>query len=230
MRLLVGDEPTNLPTLVESFNALSKKHPSPTNAVALAALGAVWEANDAAAAITAGLPENVANAYMKPLGVLARLRLIACGWENPGDKFKNADDTSWWQRPYKMPKVMWGTLGTYVDILAKSNVGGNWTFDENVANGDGWAISREVSNANADLQVIQAAKADVCLPFLPREKRGVLPTPNPACIARINAGKQMEKIKPALDAGLNIFGVTLPWWAWLALGYVAVQTLDKRRR
>lgn len=196
--------------------------------MAIAALSAAFEPINADAAMRAGIGEQAAVRFCLPLGVLARLRLVACGWKNPGDKFKLATDAAWWKRPHDLPNTFWPTLGTWVDLCEAGNVGGNWAFNQAIADGDPTALSSELAGAEDDLRAIELAKADVCLPFLPANKRGVLPSGNTACLARIGVGKEIDKQKPLVDEIITIFGVSLPWWAWLALGYVVSRQLHRR--
>lgn len=192
--------------------------------MALAALGAVFNGTSEQGT-KAGLTSLVAERFMLPLGVIPRLRLLACGWRNPGDKFKRADDAAWWKTPHISGTNFWATFGTYVDKLEQTNVGGNWNFDQRIVDGDAAAISTEIAAAQDDLEHIQAAKADVCLPYFTVTKRGALPDPNLVCLAKIGAPKIIEPLKPALDELITLFGISLPWWAWVGLGFLVAKKL-----
>lgn len=229
MPILLGDD--TIPTVQDprqAISSLSRKFPKPSNALAIAVLAGVWEGTNATVGVQAGLPQDVANRFLHPLGIIPRLRLVACGWKNPGDKFKLATDTLYWKRPYDLPLSFWPSVQTWVDLLAKANVGGNFVFEQAVADADPAALSRAIVRAEEDLRELQTSKTDVCLPFIPSTKTGVLPSANNACLVRLGVGKAIEPVKPVLDEVISIFGVSLPWWVWVALGYVAIKQLDRR--
>lgn len=214
----VGETPS------EQFSSLSKRYPRPSNAQALAVLDAVFEFVDADSGERAGLPTPVARAFLHPLGIIPRMRLLACGWTKPGDKFRKASDRAWWTKRYQHP--LWEPLGTWIDSLAHSDVGQRaMVFEEAIANAEPAALSRELATAVEDLRIIRAANADICAPFLIPRRRGVMPEANIVCITRIEAGDKLEKHKEPIEA---IFRPALPWWVVVGLVFVASKVIDRR--
>lgn len=184
----------------------------------------MFEFVDAEAGEQAGLPTSTARAFLHPLGIIPRMRLLACGWTKPGDKFRKADDKAWWTKRYQHP--LWEPLGTWIDSLAHSDVGQReMIFEEAIANADPAAISRELPTAVEDLAIIKRANADICAPFLIPRRRGVTPEANIVCITRIEAGDQLERNRDKIE---TIFRPALPWWVVVGLVFVASKVIDRR--
>ena len=206
----------------EQFNSLSKRFPNPSNAVAIAALGAIFEFDSSDSGVAAGLRADVARSFLQPLGIIPRMRLLAAGWTKPGDSFRKSTDSQWWRKRYA--HRLWEPLGTWVDLLEKANLGQRFEFDEAIAKAEPSALSAEIAGAAVDLQVIQQAHADICAPFIIPGRRGALPEPNVVCLARIEAGDRLVDIQPIIDK----LRPSLPWWVWVAGGLIAIKLLDRR--
>lgn len=147
-------------------------------------------------AIAVAVPEDVARSFLAPDGVLLRMRALAVGWTNPGDKIRAPNDTAWWGATYRFP--LWNPLGTYVDgisaALAATGATPGVAFNEAAARGDSAAISRIVAGMREELAFLEGKDPDCkpgdlcqapCPPWLiPPGKRGTMPLPNPDCAVR----------------------------------------------
>jgi hypothetical protein len=234
MPWLLGEEPspTTLQTTSQAISSLSKRFPKPTNSVALAAIGAVWEATSADAAKKEGLREDIADAFLLPLGVLPRMRLLAVGWTKPGDSFKSAQDAGWWKRPWhKGGDYLWNPLATWAAAIQKAGLGGNFGFDEEIAKGYPEAISDAIAGVRVDLKLIQDARADICAPYLIPRVKGVIPDPQVVCLARVAAEQNRERIEEEVRKSpiANPPTVAIPWWAWVAVGWIAITVTSRRK-
>ena len=67
---------------------------------------------DAATLMRNGARSDVAESFAPPDGVFPRMRLLAWGWEKPGDKFKSPSDAAWWKKRYQFP--LWNPIETYL--------------------------------------------------------------------------------------------------------------------
>lgn len=147
------------------------------------------------------------------------MRLVACGWHNPGDRFAAPSDPTWWGKEYELP--LWIPLATYA--TAAANAGKTlWQWDDSIALADSAALSTELLAVQADLAAITAAKADKCLPYSVPRRAGVQPLPNAPCLVAIAAAQKglPEKVAPLLPVVPNPFA--MPAWAlWLVGFYVA---------
>lgn len=188
--------------------------PRPTNAQALAALNAAFEPVDIDHAD--GYARDTAQRWVMPDGILPRMRLVACGWKNPGDRFRAAEDAAWWARPYELP--MWVPLLTYAQTSEKAGQVG-WLWDDAMARGDSTALSHGIISAQSELDKIVAARSDKCLPYFVPKRAGVQPLPNKPCLVALAAARKglPEKI-PGLKPP-NPFHVP-DWMYWAVIAYV----------
>jgi hypothetical protein len=130
-----------------------------------------------------------------PLGVLARMRLRACGWQKPGDQLAPPDAT-WWTGIYGGP--LWAPLATYAVTASKAGHD-DWTYSETLAAADVASLDTELGNVRDDLAFIQSEKADICEAYFVPRVVGVQPVANLVCIAQIAAGKQGKVKLPPLS-------------------------------
>lgn len=227
MRLLVGDDTsvTQATRYRDGIKSLSKRFKSPSNAVALAAVNALFQPNDAATGMASGLSSTVATRFLLPHGILPRMGLLACGWIKPGDEFKRATDRSWFAKKYAHP--LWEPLETYAAFLDAAALGpGSVAFDDRLAAGDSGLISNRIASSEDDLTAIRANGSDVCAPYFIPARVGVLPVSNLACQTRLN-------IKPITDdtdrRAREIFGAPIPWWVWVSLAFVASKYVSRSK-
>jgi hypothetical protein len=149
---------------------------------------------------------TIAQSYLMTLGVLPRMRLLACGWTNPGDRFRSPMDAAWWSAPYGRP--LWEPLLTYARAAdAVTNVG-PLQWDATLALGDAGALSHALSRVASELEVIHAAGHDVCAPFLIPTLEGVLPQPGASCLTRLGvtpvAKQQTASTPTATDVTTDV--------------------------
>lgn len=204
MRLLLGDTSGSIRSIsgdgndstgttsdpTSNIDSLSRSVPRPTNAQALAALEAQWEATDKDAAVAGGFPEDVAEAYFMTLGILPRMRMLACGWTKPGDKMRLPTDAAWWAATYAHP--LWAPLWTYANQVRASGATRPWSMDPQLASGEPGALSHSILGVASELAAITRLGHDVCAPYLIPRVRNVLPQPSAVCIARIGAKKKKD--------------------------------------
>lgn len=203
-----------------AISALSKKYPKPTNAVALAATSAVYLPGDWTAGVKAGLGEYAAHSFLMPAGVLARMRLLAGGWTNPGDRFKE-EASSWWGQPYKY--ALWNPLTTYQSLLDKAGIDAPFAWDDSLAAGNQAAIVNALELAKEDLDNIVRAGRSKCPPYIIPTGVGVMPMPNPVC--------PPDKVEDVAKIPVEVIqrASEIPWWFWLVLvAAVAASKKDKR--
>lgn len=213
---LIGQDP---PSASEVLRSLASRYPNPTNAQAVAALEGLQQVVDADSAIAAGVREDIAQAYFHPDGILPRMRLLAWGWENPGDKFKSVDDKGWWSRRYQHP--LWNPLMTYAEQMEKSWGMLSMHFDDDLAKGAPALLSYAFpSVVRDDLPPVDEAP---CPMWLIPPGKFQMPIPNPECIKK--------RLKPILKP---IEDVVIPKkkqssYLWLVLVGIAWWT-DRRER
>lgn len=183
----------------EAIAQLAKAVTKPTNAQVMAVLdGALWEASDSAGAVKSGLPSDLAEMYFVPYGILPRMRLLACGWTNPGDKLREPTDV-WWTQPYKggVHARVWEPLAAYAAKMAAAGRTKGFVLDQDMWLAHPAALSQAIADVSSELRAISAAGADVCAPwFIPRV--AVLPQPNAACQIRLGLGRQVDDEKGKL--------------------------------
>lgn len=192
--------PTAQPgTALQAIRKLSSSFPNPTNAQAVAALDAFSQV-DAASAIDGGVPDTIAQSFLRPAGILPRMRLLAWGWTNVGDKFKLPTDAAWWGKSYGYP--LWNPLTTYLTEVTKAGFEPPAVFwDSDLARGDVAELSRS-------MQALQQDAGDVfeapCPRWLIGPKPGQLPVLNPECIRR-DLEKQRGTLEKIVDIILSPF-------------------------
>ena len=224
-RILLGDDTTpTRPGFTGAINSLSKRFPKPSNAVACAALDAVFQVTDFEAGVRAGMPDIVARSFALPWGILPRMELLACGWVKPGDEFKRATDRTWWSKTYAHP--LWEPLKTYAQILDEVAIGIPRAFDEEMARGEPSAISRALISAGENLDAIRKDGSDICAPFFIPARVGVMPVRNDACQARLNLKKAPDLTKPIRDV---VSSKPFSLGPWGLLGLFVLFSLVKRR-
>lgn len=171
-----------------------------------------------------GIADVFASAYMMPLGILPRMRLLAFGWEKPGDTLRQPTDRAWWSKRYTSggfaPRKLWEPLSTYVDKVVPNTTP---HFPEDVAAMDATALARQRNATASELEDIQRVKADICAPFIIPARRGVVPTPETVCIARIEAARQGDKSKPLIPSRPG-----LPWWVIAGIAILVSKSLRNR--
>jgi len=144
--------------------------------------------------------ENFARGFLLPDGVLPRMRLLAWGWEKPGDKFKSPSDASWWKRRYQFP--LWAPLETYLDQVARQgHEPPVLQWDDDLAAGDPAELSRSLpSVVQYDLTAVSEAP---CPKWIIPPSRGMLPIPNPKCFEK-PVREVIDKLRPQSGG--------FPWW------------------
>lgn len=140
----------------------------------------------------AGLSSITAVSFLWPNGILPRMRMLAAGFTKDGDKIKAATDSAWWGKPYAYP--MWNPVGTYLDKCHAADLDGPFVWDEGVANAEPGALSQAIISIADEIDGLRKGKALGCAPFFIPARRGVMPTPNPACAAKDVARKIAEPI------------------------------------
>jgi hypothetical protein len=210
-------------SLTEQLSSYSKRYPSPTRAVALAALESLWQSADAASAIAVGLPENVARPWLPPLGVLPRMRFKACGWFKRGDSFVPPDSADWYGGKYTHP--LWEPLHTWASVLMKHDQGGTFNWDQELADGKPKAIAGAMERAASELADMRKVNADLCDAYLTPIRRDITPPANTICLANIelanHAERNVRKVMPRQPSLASV-----PWWVWIGGAYL----LTRRRR
>lgn len=193
---------------IDIIASLRSRYPNPTNAQALAALemfgdrtveevrGALPGDSLTSAATIEYL--DAVGRFLLPDGVLPRMRLLAWGWTQPGDKFKSPADGGWWKRIYDYP--LWNVIDTY--ILYQQ---GDLYFDHELAAGDQGELSRSLAAVvQYDLPPVQEAP---CPRYLIPPGKRQLPIPNPACV------KLPGRIPPTVPTPPAAAAAT--GWGWL---------------
>lgn len=188
-----------------------------TNAQALAVLTAFgWFTGTVDAAVRAGMPVQLASAYLLPLGILARLRLTACGWRLPGNRLAAPTDAAHWARPFE--RRMWEALETYIDLNPLEQ---GTRFNERLAAGDPAELRTALSAVQTELDIIAAEKADHCEPYFVPRRVGVVPGFDPICVASVEARRRGEQLQDNLRRR--------PAWP-LLLGLLLIAAYAKGRR
>jgi hypothetical protein len=205
-------------TAAEAIAVLAKSFPRPTNAMALAALHSAWEATSADTGTAAGIPASIALGWFMPDGILPRMRLVACGWRNPGDNFRAPTDEVWWRTPFALP--LWVPLATYARTVERLAHQTAWLFDDDMSKGDSDALSPALRATAADLRDIERVFSDKCLPYSVPRAPGVQPIPNAPCIAALGITRKTGLVdperNPVLRPAPSPFGIP-PWVFWAAV-------------
>lgn len=180
------------------IKTISARFPKPSNCQALATLAAVFDAPDVPNAVQFGWDAGIAQGWFLPDGVLATMRLRACGWESKGDTLPAKHDHAWWNAPYS--GALYVPLLTYVQTHPSADA--EFTFNEQLALGDPESIQVEVANVAGDLTIITQAFSDVCRPFLVPIRPGVQPQLDIVCAATVAARRKVDPNKafPLPDA------------------------------
>lgn len=181
----------------DAIDTLARLFPRPTNAQALAALDGLSQAADADAGVRQGLTELVAESYLMTLGVLPRMRFLASGWTNPGDKLRLPTDAAWWSATYKFP--LWDVLFTFADIQEKAGLSPSVAWQQPLSEGDQGELSQTLLAVASELATIVRLKQDTCTPYIIPTKRGVLPTPSFACLAKVKGKEAIDERKQRKD-------------------------------
>lgn len=205
---------TTDPTPLEMVRSLRLRFPNPTNAQAVAALDSFVHF-DARTLMNNGARRDVAESFGPPDGVFPRMRLLAWGWQKPGDRFKSPADSSWWKKRYQYP--LWNPIETYLDQLQRGEIdAGGVMWDDDIANGDPAALSMSLPLVvQEDLPPVNEAP---CPKWLIPPSRGMLPIPNPACLKK-PLEDVVDRLRP--KEGTNL-------WPWLLL--LGVYVLGRRGR
>lgn len=200
-----------------AVRSLASRYPTPTNAVAVAALDS-FVMTTAEREVADGVPAAVAIAFAAPDGILPRMRMLAWGWTKPGDKFRSPQDAAWWRSAYRYP--LWAPLETLMDQLTRAGVAPDGlVWDDDLARGSAAELSRSLPS------VIQEDAPPVfeapCPKYIIPPSRGMMPILNPDCIQKgIDKGPLRDDIdkiirRPPLE---HDYG----WLPWIALGLVIV--------
>jgi hypothetical protein len=187
--LSTGTDPLTL------INAASRAFPNATNAQALAACETLMEWDSADSGAKAGIPADAAQAFLMPDGILPRMRFLACGWVNPGDRFKSPTDSGWWGKAYGRP--LWEPLRTYAKLLKSARAGQDtFRWNDKLSEGDAAELSQSMLAASSELVAITNMGHDVCAPFLIPRVDDVMPQPNAPCLVRLGIeDKRKERDK-----------------------------------
>ena len=202
-------------TPLEMVRNLRSRFPNPTNAQAAAALDS-FSQYTAAQLIGQGVRSDVAESFAPPDGVLPRMRLLAWGWQKPGDKFKSPQDGSWWAKRYQFP--LWAPLETYMDMLQRAGTSPPaFLWNDDMARGDPAELSMMMpSLVQDDLPPVNEAP---CPKWLIPPTRGMLPIPNPACLKK-PIKDVVERLRPKESTNL---------WPWLLLlGLIVLARKDRQ--
>lgn len=199
--------------------SLSSRYPNPTNAVALAALDMFIDTDIAAVerqAESSGVsPPDELRRFLLPDGVFPRMRLLAWGWEKPGDRFRSPTDGAWWKARYQYP--LWSVLDTYLLfappwLLSPENAGGELAWDAELAAGDAGELSRNLAAVvERDLPPVTEAP---CPRYLIPPGRRQLPIPNPACVKPPGMPPTVPSPSPSPRSPSGIDSL---WWVILLL-------------
>jgi len=204
---------------LEDLRRLASRYPNPTNAQAVAALDAIWQADTAESAIAAGWREDVASAFLPPDGIFPRMRLLAWGWTKPGDKFKSPSDAKWWRSRYQYP--LWNPIETWLDQALRGGHVDSFVWEDDLAAGDPAELSRSLpAVVRDDLPPVSEAP---CPKWLIPPGRGMMPIANPECL-RKPAKDIIDKLRPQPTSPPG----GLPW-LWL-LAFMALVTASKEKR
>jgi hypothetical protein len=207
----LGALPLNGPA-PESITSLASTFPTPTNALAVAALDAVPQWATATEAIAAGIPEPLANSFLPPHGVMPWMRLVAFGYDS-GD-IKAPEDTAWWAAPYALD--LYSALGTWVDALAGSGHT-SFAWDQQTADGDSGSIAQSLTVSATELEDV--VEQEACPKFIMPKKRGQMPIPNPKCWTGLKEG--LRDIAEKLHGGKKSNAPSM--LLWLAFGYLVLK-------
>jgi hypothetical protein len=173
------------------IKSISTRFPKPSNCQALATLAAVFDAGDIPTAEAAGWEHFTAQGWFLPDGILATMRLRACGWQSAGDKLRASDDHAWWDAPYD--GALYVPLTTYVKTHPTADA--EFTFTEQLALGDPNALETELHNVQADLDIITEAFSDVCRPYLVPIRAGIQPQLDVPCAVAVSARRKADPNK-----------------------------------
>lgn len=158
-----------------------------------------------------GGPDDVARRYQAPDGILPRMRLLAWGWEKPGDKLRSPSDSAWFSRRYQYP--LWAPIATYVSQLV--NAGQEppaFQWDEDLAKGDAGELARSLPDAVQAMAVVSASPhPQWVIPAAERQLPIANPAPEPPATA------PAPTIQPKKSG--------FPWWLLLLL-----LATDRRKR
>lgn len=119
------------------------------------------------------------------------MRALACGWVNPGDKFKSPNDVAWWGARYKFP--LWEGLSTWEGLLRKAKLDTTFNWNQKLADGDPAELSQAMLAVADELSTITAAGHDICAPYIIPESFGLLPKPNLVCIAKLKSKDEIDR-------------------------------------
>lgn len=190
---------------------MASRFPSPTNAIAVAALDSFAQTS-ATQAIGDGLPELIARSFLGPDGVFPRMRLLAWGWEKKGDKLRPPADVTWWRGRYKFP--LWDPVITYLTQATNAGIAPPIVWDEELARGDAAELARTLpALVEGDLPPVNEAP---CPKWLIPPGKGMTPIPNPSCIDKEPIRDEIDKVHPRPRAGSDMA------WLWLALAVAFV--------
>lgn len=211
--LIGADQPSG----GERLRELSSRFPNPTNAQAIAALDGLSQSVDADTAIASGMREDVARAFLHPDGIFPRMRLLAWGWEKPGDKLQGSGNAEWWRKRYQYP--LWNPIETYIYAVESGGGFADITWDDDLARGSSALLSYALPNVvQYDLPPVMEAPCPRWL--IPPGKRQ-LPVPNPECARR----DVVDRVSPVVDK-LRPQPTSFPWWLVL----VGVALVKGKRR
>jgi hypothetical protein len=149
--------------------------------------------------IAHGMREDFARSFLPPDGILPRMRLLAWGWTKQGDRFKSPSDAAWWKSTYQYP--LWNPLETYVDQLERAGASPIVHWDDDLAAGNATLLSYSLpAVVQDDLPPVNEAP---CPKWLIPPGKGMLPIPNPACLAK-PVRDIVDKLRPQKSS--------FPWW------------------
>jgi hypothetical protein len=208
----------SLPANVTAQGAISKLaslSPMPTNAIALAILDALPQHPTSTEATAAGVPQQLAEAFLPPRGIFPWMRLIAHGY-NDG-QMRDPSDSEWYLSPY--PLNLYEPAGTWADIMAGSNATG-FSWDEQLAEGNSAAVAQSLVASASELQDI--VEKEACPKFIVPRVRGMPPTPNPQCWgpdidrAKRSLRDYVDKLHGGSSSGTSFL-------FWIAVGYLVIR-------
>lgn len=196
------------------LRSLRSRWPTPTNAQALSILEALHQFDSFDEAVGAGWgTEPLVRAYFNPTGILPRMRLIAAGVANRGDKFKTPGDP-WWSKPYRYAgSIFYNVLLKYA-TLWDDNAAPGIVVDEELASGDPGSISASLNRViEVDYPAFRDSPCEppYIIPVVPN----TFPLANPACATRDTIKKPIDVVVDTRDKLTAI-----PWWVWVGAIYL----------
>lgn len=217
----LGQTPTlSLPanvTAPEAITRLASLSPTPTNAIALAVLDALPQHPTATEAVAAGVPEQLAQAFLPPAGIFPWMRLVACGIDPAAGTVRDASDDSWWLADYALP--LYPAAGTWADVMAGSGADG-FSWDDQLAEGSSAAIAQSLVTSAQELRDV--VEQEACPKFIVPKVRGMPPIPNPECWGP-ELDKQKRALRDYVDKLYGRKGGGTSFLFWIAVGYLVIR-------